>query len=125
MKRDMSGASSAKIPKSSARSKDRKDQNMQVPKYSLSEAIKGRRYIVTAINTPSAMRERLRALGLIEGTLITLREGNGKKGIASYSVRGAQIAFRRETAEGITVAESAAEHTVPPDPCKGWEADKA
>lgn len=81
---------------------------MRSPTYILSEATKGKLYKITEINTDQAMRERLRALGVIEGTEITLKEKNGKKGISSYTVRGAQIAFRYDTAKRIHVSEQTA-----------------
>ena len=67
----------------------------------LDTATPERLYAVVKILTDSAMRARLRELGLITGTPVCcIRRGGG---ISSYMIRGAQISLRSETAHGILV----------------------
>ena len=60
-------------------------------------------YKVTKMRVDAETRERLRELGLIIGTELTLGRTSKKGEITSYYVRGSQIAFRKKTARLITV----------------------
>lgn len=78
---------------------------MQLSTITLDRAEPDKLYTVTEIRTEPAMTRRLRELGLIPGTDISLRRTNWGGAISSYMIRGAQIAFRRETAKRIAVSE--------------------
>ena len=83
---------------------------MQLPTITLDRADPLKIYTVTEINTDGAMTDRLRALGLIPGTTVKVRIKSRNCNIASYDIRGAQIAFRGDIAGQISVAEAALFH---------------
>ena len=61
------------------------------------------KYRVEEIRGDETLRARLQELGLTVGTVIVPKYRGGGGEIVSYSVRGAHIAFRRETAKQIVV----------------------
>ena len=86
---------------------------MHFPIIRLNEIEPNRKYTVVEIEAEPIMKNRLRELGVIRGTETELMIKSGSGSIASYLVRGVQIAFRRETAEHILVTES--EHCLKTD----------
>ena len=61
-------------------------------------------YRVEAIHTSLDLERRLEALGLTDGSLITVTN-NEKKGAMTARFRGARFALGRQIAEQITVSE--------------------
>nr|WP_296267816.1 ferrous iron transport protein A [uncultured Merdimonas sp.] len=61
-------------------------------------------YRVEAIHTSLDVERRLEALGLTEGSLITILN-NHKKGALTARFRGARFALGRQIAEKITISE--------------------
>ena len=61
-------------------------------------------YRVEAIHTSLDLERRLEALGLTDGSLITVIN-NEKKGAMTARFRGARFALGRQIAEQITVSE--------------------
>jgi len=61
------------------------------------------KYRIVEIFGGDLLRMRLQDIGLTSGTVIVPKYRGGGGEIVSYSVRGAHIAFRRETAKQIVV----------------------
>lgn len=68
----------------------------------LSEGASGTIYKVLEVHAELKIERRLAALGLIEGTKITLLNKK-KKGAVIFSVRGTRFAIGKAIADGILV----------------------
>ena len=73
----------------------------------LCEAQTGRHYTVKRIDLPFETERRLEALGLTEGSKITILN-NDKKGAMTVKFRGTRFALGRRIADNIFVKEEAA-----------------
>ena len=73
----------------------------------LCEAQTGRHYTVKRIDLPFETERRLEALGLTEGSRITILN-NDKKGAMTVKFRGTRFALGRRIADSIFVKEGAA-----------------
>lgn len=70
----------------------------------LKQGIDNHVYCVDSIDLELQLERRLEALGLTEGTLITILN-NQKKGALTIKFRGTRFAVGRRIAEHITVSE--------------------
>lgn len=70
----------------------------------LKEGIDNHIYRVSSIDLELQLERRLEALGLTEGTLITILN-NQKSGALTIKFRGTRFAIGRRIAEHITVSE--------------------
>ena len=73
----------------------------------LKEGKNGRTYTVEEIHIELNLERRLEALGLTQGSQITVLN-NGKKGALSVRFRGTRFALGRRIADNIIVKEAAA-----------------
>lgn len=72
-------------------------------KYSLAQMLPGQRAVITHIQVPEALKDRLTALGILEGTQVQCL-GSGPLGDpVAYEIRRAVIALRRCDSVGIEV----------------------
>lgn len=71
----------------------------------LSEGVPGTIYTVANVQVEASIERRLAALGLIDGTKVTLLNKK-KKGAVIFSVRGTRFAIGRVIADGILVEEA-------------------
>ena len=71
----------------------------------LKEGKNNGRYQVLSIHTELKLERRLEALGLTEGTLITILN-NDKKGALTAKFRGTRFALGRRIADNIEVKEA-------------------
>lgn len=74
----------------------------------LQEATSGKEYITVKTDLKQPAKQRLEAIGLIEGTLIR-KVDEALDGSVILSVRGTRFAIGRELAKVITVREVTAE----------------
>lgn len=72
-------------------------------KCSLAQMIPGQHAVITHIQVPEALKDRLTALGILEGTQVQCL-GSGPLGDpVAYEIRRAVIALRRSDSAGIEV----------------------
>lgn len=71
----------------------------------LDEACVGRSYRVCGIALPKETERRLEALGMTEGTPVSLLNRKGGSGAMVIKLRGARFAVGRGIAAGIEVSE--------------------
>lgn len=72
----------------------------------LKEGQNNHTYVVEKLETELNLERRLEALGLTEGSLITILN-NDKKGAMTVKFRGTRFAFGRHIADNIFVREAA------------------
>lgn len=65
----------------------------------------GRRYRVCGISLPKPTERRLEALGMTEGTPLSLLNSKGGRGAMVIKVRGTRLAIGRGIASGIEISE--------------------
>ena len=72
----------------------------------LCETEKGKSYRIEEIEVINSITRRLEALGLNEGTVITVLNHKRNRGAFIIKVRGTRLALGRQIAEGIEVKEA-------------------
>lgn len=70
----------------------------------LKQGLTGHTYRVESLQTALDLERRLEALGLTEGSLVTILN-NHKKGALTARFRGARFAIGRQIAEHILISE--------------------
>lgn len=65
----------------------------------------GKQYVVASMNLPIQTGRRLEALGMTEGTIVTVMNKK-KKGAQIIKVRGTRFAIGKMIGENITVKEA-------------------
>ena len=75
----------------------------------LHEGEPGTQYTVRGLQLPIRLERRLEALGLMEGSLITVLRKK-KRGAMIVTVRGTRFAMGRDISEHISVSERGASH---------------
>ena len=71
----------------------------------LTEAQIGKNYQINSIEVTESITRRLEALGLNEGTKITILNHKRNRGAFIVKVRGTRLAFGRHITDGIIVRE--------------------
>ena len=71
----------------------------------LSEAQIGKNYRIKRIEVTESITRRLEALGLNEGTRITVLNHKRNRGAFIVKVRGTRLAFGRQITDGIFIEE--------------------
>jgi Fe2+ transport system protein A len=71
----------------------------------LRNGIIGHQYIVKDLQVEEFRKRRLQALGLTEGTIISVLN-NKKNGSVIFMVRGTRLAVGRQISESLTVEEA-------------------
>lgn len=71
---------------------------------SLAEGLIGKVYIVTGMTVEANAMRRLEAMGMIDGTQITILNRK-KNGTTIFKVRGTRLAVGRDLAKGIRMKE--------------------
>lgn len=69
------------------------------------EGVKGSSYLVQSMALEHETAYRLQALGLTEGTTITILN-NKRQGAVIFKVRGTRLAVGREIAQAIEIREA-------------------
>ena len=72
-----------------------------MPDYSLGDMKKSERAVITELKTSGSLRKRLMDIGFVPGTKVECVRISPFGDLKAYYVRGAVIALRKETADGI------------------------